>query len=577
MKLYISGILLILYNIILGQTPIVENVRFNQRTDGSLLVDIFYDVTSPNGFPLKIIIEASDNDGETWTLPCNSLTGDVGEGITPGSNKHVVWDFYADNPDTSGSKYRIAVNAFESNCGFIITKDLTLTADLHCSTYSGPAITICASNITLDIGGHTIFRDAGEGSREGILAENVDGITIKNGTIEGFNIAVTLGRSSNSKVENVTVKNLIEDDPDIAITGILIGESRNVVVQDCQFEFLDAHHKEAIINSNSDVLVNNVETHRGSVGVNFGGSRFFEPSTGSIINCKFDSSKIAGVLIQRSNSALIADNIITNGGGISADPALYGIVKGLIIERNEIHDGKGHAGIHFRGGIESMISNNIIRNNGLGISLDESRGCGPDSLEGEECFYSTSNLISNNTVLGNDLDLYHHDKALGNTWENNTFETALGVELYTADPVTAREFLSSVDSAATKVAADAKLLFVFSSIKDTTGKSIKWIYLYQSESNQCIYEFWYHNGKVIKRNYVSISFMINDGNQPIINAWIDSNEALVIADSMGGKEFRKNNEVVAYELSLTQSHWLYWQVNYIAKDNAFSVTFDATE
>lgn len=114
MKFRIVGLILIINSAILfAQALVVENVRFDQRIDGTLLVDIYYDVTDVDGDTVDIVIEASNDDGMTWDLPCTSLTGDIGIGIAQGINKHVVWDFYADNPNTSGSSYRVRVTAHE--------------------------------------------------------------------------------------------------------------------------------------------------------------------------------------------------------------------------------------------------------------------------------------------------------------------------------------------------------------------------------------------------------------------------------------------------------------------------------
>jgi len=100
--------------LIFAQAPVVENVRFEQRTDGSLKVDIYYDLSDSDGENKQIVIEASSDNGATWTLNCASLTGDVGSGVSPGTNKHVEWDFYADNPNTSGSTFKVRVTAFET-------------------------------------------------------------------------------------------------------------------------------------------------------------------------------------------------------------------------------------------------------------------------------------------------------------------------------------------------------------------------------------------------------------------------------------------------------------------------------
>ena len=44
----------------------------------------------------------------------------------------------------------------EVNCGDTITEDTTLDQDLACPPGTGSAIVIGASNITLDLGGHTL-------------------------------------------------------------------------------------------------------------------------------------------------------------------------------------------------------------------------------------------------------------------------------------------------------------------------------------------------------------------------------------------------------------------------------------
>ncbi|MBN2103812.1 fibrobacter succinogenes major paralogous domain-containing protein [bacterium] len=106
-------IFLIQAQILLSQAPVVSNVSFQQRTDGSLLVDIYYDLSDTDGETKKIKVEASDDNGSTWTLTCTSLTGDVGTGVALGTNKHVVWDFNADNPNVSGSSYKVRVTASE--------------------------------------------------------------------------------------------------------------------------------------------------------------------------------------------------------------------------------------------------------------------------------------------------------------------------------------------------------------------------------------------------------------------------------------------------------------------------------
>ena len=74
---------------------------------------IYYDVLDVDGESLEIMIEASNDNGSSWTLPCTTLSGDVGYGVHSGSNKHVVWEFFTDNPYVSGNSFRIRVTAFD--------------------------------------------------------------------------------------------------------------------------------------------------------------------------------------------------------------------------------------------------------------------------------------------------------------------------------------------------------------------------------------------------------------------------------------------------------------------------------
>jgi formylglycine-generating enzyme required for sulfatase activity len=93
-----------------NHAPTVENVRFFQRTDGSLLVDVYYDALDADNDSLEISMQVFNNDGSTWNVPCSTLSGDIGHAVFPGRGKHAVWDFFADNPRTSGS-FRVRIIA----------------------------------------------------------------------------------------------------------------------------------------------------------------------------------------------------------------------------------------------------------------------------------------------------------------------------------------------------------------------------------------------------------------------------------------------------------------------------------
>lgn len=93
-----------------AEPPEVLNVQASQRTDGSRLVDIYYDVSDPDSPKLKITIAISDNNGASYTIIPTSLSGDVGL-VTPGIRKHIVWNAGQDLPGVYGDQYRAAVTA----------------------------------------------------------------------------------------------------------------------------------------------------------------------------------------------------------------------------------------------------------------------------------------------------------------------------------------------------------------------------------------------------------------------------------------------------------------------------------
>jgi hypothetical protein len=93
--------------------PEVANVTASQRTDGSGLVDIYYDVADTENDSLTIELIISLDNGGSWTIVPNPalLSGDVGQGIMQGAGKHVVWDAGAEQVVYDDNLYRAKVIA----------------------------------------------------------------------------------------------------------------------------------------------------------------------------------------------------------------------------------------------------------------------------------------------------------------------------------------------------------------------------------------------------------------------------------------------------------------------------------
>ncbi len=98
-------------------SPVVSNVTASQRA-GSKLVDIYYDVADADGDVLTVRVDVSDDAGATFMVPATSFSGDgYGNGVTPGRQRHIVWDAGADWSGRFSSNVRFKVTACEQGSG----------------------------------------------------------------------------------------------------------------------------------------------------------------------------------------------------------------------------------------------------------------------------------------------------------------------------------------------------------------------------------------------------------------------------------------------------------------------------
>lgn len=93
--------------------PEITNVRASQRT-GTKLVDISYDIADADGDKLRVRVEISDNDGKVYSVPAFTFTGDIGEGITPGTGKQIVWDAGTDWDGEYSDQMRVKLYAIDA-------------------------------------------------------------------------------------------------------------------------------------------------------------------------------------------------------------------------------------------------------------------------------------------------------------------------------------------------------------------------------------------------------------------------------------------------------------------------------
>ena len=96
----------------LAAPPVVSNVTASQRTDGSKIVDIYYDLADPDTANLSVSVKVSSDGGATYTITPSSVSGRVGPSVPRGTGRHIVWESCAaDLPGAFGTNYKLCVTA----------------------------------------------------------------------------------------------------------------------------------------------------------------------------------------------------------------------------------------------------------------------------------------------------------------------------------------------------------------------------------------------------------------------------------------------------------------------------------
>jgi len=90
MKIIIASIF-ITFSITLCQEAQITNIQAAQRTDGSQIVDIYYDLLPDQYFQVfTISLEVGLNN--SFIDISSSVDGEIGQGVTPGNLKHIIWN-----------------------------------------------------------------------------------------------------------------------------------------------------------------------------------------------------------------------------------------------------------------------------------------------------------------------------------------------------------------------------------------------------------------------------------------------------------------------------------------------------
>ena len=262
------------------------------------------------------------------------------------------------------------------SCGQVIMQSVTL--DGNVGPCPGNGLIVRASNITVNLNGFRVFGANGPEETAGIRLGMVSGVTVQNGTVEGFDAGIAIFGGGRNVIQGVTVQNNINDlqEPFTWTQGTAMPMNQRPLM------LCDLGDGITTFESDGNVIQGNRVINNGP----YAGISLVEESDGNIVRGNTVLDNNATNISTRPNG--------TTGPGLcgAADPGGPGMQRGREVQNIGIR-------VEGPGGNNNQIQGNTVVNSALvGISL-HSHVCNPEPGEtrtGQEP--NTGNYITGNTV-----------------------------------------------------------------------------------------------------------------------------------------------------------------------------------
>jgi parallel beta-helix repeat protein len=291
-------------------------------------------------------------------------------------------------------------------CGQTITSSVTLDHHMNCG---GNGITIGASNVVLDLGGFTMTGPAptetGGGPRGVIVGQNRTGVTVRNGTVRGFDggvdvlpgangttitgmtldanglgIRISTGTSSNRIIGNTIVNTT-------RFSAIQMGGNGHLVENN---RLHNGNGSGVFLSGNDNVIRSNQISEMGQNGITIGA---FPSNPGPFVN-----NQIVGNQVTGSARVGTASSISVNNG------------SGTLIQGNLAYGRRTTPGVFVFDSVNTVVSGNSLPNNGSGVLVrGTTTGTQVVGNQGQQNAFAgvviengpTGTTVADNTVVGN--------------------------------------------------------------------------------------------------------------------------------------------------------------------------------
>lgn len=297
---------------------------------------------------------------------------------------------------------KINTNPIPSGIGLSIVAPTTISipGNYRLANDIVGTITIAASNVCLDLENKTVT-----GNVNGIKAVNQEGISIKNGRVEGATTsAIFMHNCSNIDIINV---DLVSN-----ATGIHLLGSQCSTVELCTITN-NSDDGIALENGNNCLIARNNIFSNGTSSLNAGILMINDSNNNKIIE-NFIIGNIANGILLRSSSSnnLISHNIINEtiaSAGLNAD-GIDVESDNNIISNNVCNNNQGNGIEVAPGNFNLILNNNCSNNQSSNIRIENNN----NTITGNKCINSNEHGI---VILGN---------ATNNTINENEFNNNTG-------------------------------------------------------------------------------------------------------------------------------------------------------
>jgi len=225
----------------------------------------------------------------------------------------------------------VGVTGSAVQCGDTLTTSVQLDADLDCA---GTAFIIAASDVTVDLGGHTVV-----GTTSGISAQNQTGVTVTNGTVGG---GISLTWVTSSTLSNLHVDSLSLKFSSVMVEDSVIQNGRSAFQGDvtlvrCSVSGLHAQAVDSRITISDSTLTDSGFVSNGTTFTLTGNTltRFRvnggENGSPVVTGNKFIQSALTFFIASHFD---IENNQFTEGSGLAIQDTVYqpSIVKGNVFD-----------------------------------------------------------------------------------------------------------------------------------------------------------------------------------------------------------------------------------------------------